>query len=118
MAISNRPTRDELFGALRESLTALVQQTEGMTKFELRVAIQALDILGREMQFGPAAAEDERQRLAGFLGHDAGLIELRSELCERLRNGSVRHDDVGLLELLRAGVEARIAIDNPQFKPT
>lgn len=114
---SNRPSRDELAAALRDSLRTLIKQADGAQKFELRVALNAFDILEREAATADAAADAERERLAALLGSDGALPELRRELCARLRDGRIAADDPALLATLRAGVLARLVFDQPDFKP-
>src|SRR3546814_7605715 len=114
---SNRPHRNELSAALRESLVALIPQLEGKQRLELRCALNAFDIIERETVSAGAAAESERMRLVQLLDRDGTLVELRRELCLRLRDGRQRHDAPELLSALRAGVLARLAFDNPGFKP-
>src|SRR3546814_16597652 len=63
IVFSNRPHRNELSAALRESLVALIPQLEGKQRFELRVALNAFDILERETVSAGAAAESRRMRL-------------------------------------------------------
>lgn len=116
-AFSNRPYRSELSAALRESLAALIPQLDGAKRFELRVALKALDIIEREAASADAAAADERARLAALLERTGDLGELRRELCARLRDGSMRPEDPALLATLRAGVLARLSFDQPDFKP-
>ncbi|HEY9544957.1 MAG TPA: DUF6285 domain-containing protein [Solimonas sp.] len=96
---------------------ALIPQLEGKQRFELRVALNAFDIIERETVSAGAAAESERMRLVQLLDRDGTLVELRRELCLRLRDGRQRHDAPELLSALRAGVLARLAFDNPGFKP-
>jgi len=113
---ANRPHHDELAAALRESLRTLIARLDGTARFELRVALNAFEILEREAAYGDAPADAERERLAALLAQDGSLDELRGELCARLRDGRASPDDPALLTTLRAGVLARLAIDQPDFK--
>lgn len=110
-----RPTRDELLQVLHEALTDLAADPKRATPFELRVAARAVSIVQRELALGPEAEADDRARLSGLLKRDGTHDDLNRELCERLRDGRIRHDDPALLKMLRASVEARLAIDNPDF---
>ncbi|HKY92052.1 MAG TPA: DUF6285 domain-containing protein [Nevskiaceae bacterium] len=114
--MSNRPTPAELLACVRESLASLATQADGATRFELKVAAHALEILAREWSSAPAAEAAETAALARLLGTEAPLPALRREACARLADGRLRHDDPALLDTLRAGVQARLAIDNPDFQ--
>lgn len=111
----NRPYADELLRCLRESLATMEQLPAEARRFELKVAMRALDILAREFAQGAAAAAAEQSALTQLLGQQAPLHDLRHELCHALREGRSRHDDPQLLHLLRQSVAARLAIDNPAF---
>ncbi len=54
---------------------------------KVRVASNVARIVGRECELAEPAANAERLALAGLLGHDGPLAELRSELSARLRHG-------------------------------
>lgn len=112
---SSRPTRDELIACLRESLAGLAPQLSGAHGFEVRVAAKTLDLVSRELALGESVEAAEREALSSFLGMNAPLNVLLRELCTRLADGRADHSDPHLLELLRAGVTARLAIDNPEF---
>lgn len=114
---NNRPYRNELAAALRESLRSLIAQLDGAPRFELRVALNAFDILEREAASSDAATDAERERLAALLDRGGELADLRHELCAQLRDGRMPPDDPALLTALRAGVLARLAFDQPDFKP-
>src|SRR3546814_7608769 len=76
IVFSNRPHRNELSAALRESLVALIPQLEGKQRFELRVALNAFDIIERETVSAGAAAESERMRLVRSEEHTSELQSL------------------------------------------
>jgi hypothetical protein len=56
---------------------------------KVRVASNLARIVGRECELSAPAAEAERRALAGLLGHEGELAELRSELSARLRHGDL-----------------------------
>ena len=105
-----------LLAAMRGSLEGLAPHVADSGKFELRVLMRALDIVQRELAQGTAARALEQQRLAGLLSMEGELDALKQELCARLRDGRLPADDPRLLDTLRACVEARLAIDSPDFK--
>lgn len=113
--VSNRPTPEELLACVRESLAGLASQVDGAARFELKVAAHALEILAREWSQAPAAEAEETADLAALLALDAPLPDLRREACTRFADGRLRHDDAAVLDVLRRHVQARLAIDNPDF---
>jgi hypothetical protein len=106
---------DELLQAVRTHLAGLVPKLAGAERYNLQVAIKALEIAARETALGPAAAQAEQVRLRTLLNTDAELPQLRSGLCARLREGRIAPDDPALLAHLRASTRAALDIDNPDF---
>nr|WP_241696039.1 DUF6285 domain-containing protein [Solimonas terrae] len=98
-------------------MRSLIAQLDGTQRYELRIALNAFDILEREAAGADAATDAERARLSALLGRHDTLAALRAELCARLRDGRQAPDDPALLATLRAGVLARLAFDQPDFKP-
>jgi len=80
----DRPTAAELLTAiadfLREEATPALDRSEPRLGFQMRVAVNSLAILEREVRLGPAADAREQARLVGLLGRDAPLDELNREL--------------------------------------
>ena len=83
--------------------------------FQARVAANAIDLVAREMQQGPAAGERSRARMAALLGHDGSLDALEADLADRIRDGSIAIDAPGLFEHLLADAMAKMAIDQPAY---
>lgn len=97
---------------LRESaLPAL----PGNLTFQARVAANAIDLVAREMRDGPAAQDRARSRMTALLGHGGEEAQLRAELAERIRDGSLPIDAPGLLEHLLASAIDKVAIDQPAY---
>lgn len=113
----NRPRAGELLEAVRDFLEQkALPELRGRNAFHARVAVNALDILRREIEQGAAASEAERQRLQDLLAGPEGTVEeLDRELCRRIRAGEVTLATPGLAEHLWQTTLDRLAIDQPKY---
>jgi uncharacterized protein DUF6285 len=102
LASVSRFLRDELLPTL-----------SGASAFNLRVSINAVDLVRREIEQQGGA--DQRERLAKLLGSDADLETMRKELCERIARGELTLAEPALGEHLRATTIDRLAIDQPTY---
>jgi hypothetical protein len=106
---------NELLLAVRAHLGAMLPKLNGAERYNLQVAIKALDIAAREAALAPEAVCAEQARLQVLLGLQLPLDQLKAELCARLRDGRLAPDDPALLAHLRASTRAALDIDNPDF---
>jgi hypothetical protein len=104
LASVSRFLRDELLPTL-----------SGASAFNLRVSINAVDLVRREIEQQGGADQRERLRLAKLLGSDADLETMRKELCERIARGELTLAEPALGEHLRATTIDRLAIDQPTY---
>jgi Domain of unknown function (DUF6285) len=95
--VSERPTAEELAEAIAEFLAGEILPTldDPRLRFRTLVALNALGIVGRELERLPPE-DDAEQR----------------ELAARIRAGAVR---AGTLARVKAGVEARLRVDSPRY---
>ena len=113
---ANRPTKQDLVEAVREFLEKRIQPAlEGESGFHTRIAINILKIIERELEKGPGLDAEEHERLRRLLGRDAGLAELNSELCQRIRSGAIDIADEDLIRHLRQTTLGKLSIDNPEY---
>jgi uncharacterized protein DUF6285 len=105
----DEPRAGALVEAVREFLERdVLEATEGSVRFHVRVAVNALRIVERELAHGPVHAEEHRRRL-DELGcrDDAELVDL------------VRHgpelDRAELRAALKAMVRAKLTVANPGY---
>lgn len=111
-----RPTTGELVEAVREFLEREVQsKLEGSTAFHMRVAVNVLHIVERELAQGAGLDGAERERLEALLGCEGGLGELNARLVGAIRAGDLGVDTPGLVEHLRSTVLGRVGVDNPRY---
>lgn len=110
------PRSGELIDSVREFLrNEIMATTRGRTKFLARVAGNSLDIVQRELALGAAARAAERSSLSALLGCSGDLAELRWQLVNGLRDGSITTQRNGLAAHLRNTVVNRLAIDQPTY---
>jgi hypothetical protein len=110
------PSAAELVTAVREFLEEqAMPRLEGRTAFHARVAVNALAIVARQLELGPAAEAAERERLAALLGHDGPLDALNRDLCWRIRSGELGLETTGLVAHLRATTLDKLAVDQPRY---
>jgi hypothetical protein len=113
----DKPTAAELVGVVRAFLEEQAMPAlEGRVAFHARVAVNALAIVARQLELGPAAEAAERERLAALLGRDASLDEQNRELCRRIRAGELGVDTPGLVSHLRETTLAKLAVDQPRYE--
>jgi hypothetical protein len=95
--------------------TVALPKLEGHAAFHGRVAVNVLNIVRRELELGPAAAEAERARLVALLGAEGDLDTLRRDLCARLSTGAMTLDAPGLAEHLLVTAADRVRIEQPSY---
>jgi hypothetical protein len=108
-----QPPASDLLGAVIAFLEdRVLPDLAGDRRFHCRVAINALGIVKRELELGPALDAAERERHANLLGADGDLRDLNAELARRIREGRVADRDA-LVDHLRRTVADTLRINNP-----
>jgi Domain of unknown function (DUF6285) len=104
-----RPRADELIAAVREFLTSdVLPSSEGLRLHQLRVAINALAVVERELRSSDATNEEHHKRLASLhMASDA-------ELVAAIRDGQF-DDDPALRNVLELETLARLSVNNPRW---
>jgi hypothetical protein len=114
--MQDEPTPIELTrtvaGFLRSDIAPLI---EGHQAFKLRVAINILDLVTRQLtrEEGSDAAEVERLRV--LLGMDGAVTDLNRALAERIATGEVDLATLGLAEHLWQTTMDKLAVDQPNY---
>lgn len=112
----DQPSALELVTAVREFIEKhAMPELQGRTAFHARVAANALAIVARELEGGPASNAQEAERLRKLLGRDGTLNELNRELCRRIRSNEIAVDDPALAHHLTQMTLAKVAIDQPNY---
>ena len=109
------PRAEELIAAVADWSGTIRPQLQARDSFLARAAQNALGIVSRELTRGPVADEATVAGLSGLLGCEGELDELTSDLCSRLRAGELDAATPGLLAVLSAMTDARLAIDQPKY---
>lgn len=93
----------------------LLPTLEGYHRFHLRVCVNALRIVARELAQGAALEQGEQERLQALLGHPGSVEALNLELAGRLDAGQLPLETPGLAEHLQRTLRAALAINNPAW---
>lgn len=97
---------------LRNDIAPLIS---GHQAFKLRVAINILDLITRQLTQEEGSDAKEVERLRALLGMDGSVTELNRALAERIANGEVDLATPGLAEHLWATTMDKLAVDQPNY---
>jgi hypothetical protein len=116
----DRPSAAELVDAVTEFLERDLQPSlDGRLAFHTRVAVNALRIVRREMDLGPALDAARRSGLRSLLGRDGSEVattrEMDVELARRIRAGSLDERRPELVAYLRATLRLQLDIAHPGY---
>jgi hypothetical protein len=114
--MQDEPTPTELIKAVADFLrTEIMPAIKDHNAFKLRVGINALDLVTRQLaQEGPGDAA-EAVRLKALLGIDGSVMELNRALAERIAKGEVDLNAPGLKEHLWQTTMDKLAVDQPNY---
>ena len=114
--MQDEPTPTELIKAVADFLrTEIMPAIKGHNAFKLRVGLNALDIVTRQLALeGPADAA-EATRLKALLDIDGSVMELNRALAESIANGEVDLNTPGLKEHLWQTTMDKLAVDQPNY---
>ena len=114
--MQDEPTPTELIKAvadfLRNEITPVIK---GHNAFKLRVGINALDLVTRQLALEQGGDAAEAARLKQLLGADGSLIELNRALSEKIAKGEVDLQTPGLAEHLWQTTMDKLAVDQPNY---
>ncbi len=114
--MQDEPTPTELIKAvadfLRHEITPVIK---GHNAFKLRVGINALDLVARQLALEPDSDAAEAARLSGLLGMQGSLGELNRALADRIANGEVDLRTPGLADHLWQTTMDKLAVDQPNY---
>ena len=114
--MQDEPTTAELIKAVADFLRSeITPAIKGHNAFKLRVGINALDLVTRQLALAEAADTTEAARLKQLLGTDGTLIELNRALSERIASGEVDLNTPGLPEHLWQTTLDKLAVDQPNY---
>jgi hypothetical protein len=114
--MQDEPTPIELTKAvadfLRNDITPLIS---GHQAFKLRVAVNILDLITRQLTQAEGSDAKEVERLRALLGMDGSVTDLNRKLAERIARGEVDLATPGLAEHLWQTTMDKLAVDQPNY---
>ncbi len=114
--MQDEPTPTELIKAVADFLRShIATAISGHPAFKLRVAINALDLVTRQLALEQGSDAAEAARLSGLLGIQGSLRELNGALAARIASGDADLQTPGLADHLWATTLAKLAVDQPNY---
>jgi len=106
------PTAAQLVEAVREFLERdVMAATDGRVQFHTRVAVNALNMVQRELELGPDQAAAHRAAL------DRLGVADEAALAAAIRSGGLDDRRPEVVEVLRQTVRAKLEVSNPRYLP-
>ena len=114
--MQDEPTPTELIKAVADFLrNEITPAIKGHNAFKLRVGINALDLVTRQLALEGPADAGEAVRLNQLLGLDGSLMELNRALAEKIASGEVDLKTPGLKDHLWQTTMDKLAVDQPSY---
>ena len=114
--MQDEPTPGELIKAVADFLrNEIAPAVSGHTAFKLRVSINALDLVTRQLALVQGSDAAEAERLTGLLGLQGSLGDLNRVLADRIASGEADLQTPGLGEHLWQTTLAKLAVDQPNY---
>lgn len=114
--MQDEPTPEELIKTVADFLrNDIAPAISDHDAFKLRVSINALDLVVRQLSLAPASDAAESARLEEFLGKQGSLGELNRLLAGRIAKGEVDLQTAGLTEHLWQATMDKLAVDQPNY---
>ncbi|MDO8979695.1 MAG: DUF6285 domain-containing protein [Afipia sp.] len=114
--MQDQPTPVELINAVAEFLRAdVAPQLSGHAAFKLRVGLNALDLVVRQLTHEASGDAAEAERLSKLLGASGSLEDLNRMLSARIASGEMGFQTSGLTEHVWQTTMDKLAIDQPNY---
>ena len=114
--MQDEPTPTELIKAVADFLrNEITPAIKGHNAFKLRVGINALDLVARQLTLADDGDAAEQVRLKQLLGADGSLLELNRVLSDKIAKGEVDLQTPGLSEHLWQTTMDKLAVDQPNY---
>lgn len=114
--MQDEPTPAELVKAvadfLRNDIAPLIA---GHQAFKLRVGINALDLVVRQLTLAGQGEVAELARLKALLGADGSLFDLNRLLADQIASGAIDLSAPGLQDHLWQTTLDKLAVDQPNY---
>jgi hypothetical protein len=114
--MQDEPRPGELTKAVAEFLrNDIAPLISGHNAFKLRVAVNALDLVTRQLTLEQGSDAAESARLAALLGTQGSLLDLNRILAKRIGSGEVDLETPGLADHLWQTTMDKLAVDQPNY---
>ena len=114
--MQDEPTPMELTKAVADFLRSdIAPMIAGHNAFKLRVAINALELVVRQLTLEQGSGTAESERLVKLLGVEGSMLEQNRALAEKIAKGEVDLNTPGLPEHLWQTTLAKLAVDQPNY---
>jgi Domain of unknown function (DUF6285) len=114
--MQDEPTPEELIRAVVDFLrNDIAPVIGGHDAFKLRVSINALDLVTRQLTLEQASDSAEKARLEELLSRQGSLGELNRMLAGRIAKGEVDLQTPGLTGHLWQTTMDKLAVDQPNY---
>ena len=114
--MQDEPTPTELINAVADFLrNEITPEIKGHNAFKLRVGINALDLVTRQLALADGGDAAEALRLKALLGIKGSLLDLNCALSDRIAKGEVDLQTPGLAEHLWQTTMDKLAVDQPNY---
>ncbi len=114
--MQDEPTPVELTKAVADFLrNYIAPMISGHNAFKLRVAINALDLVTRQLTLTERSDAAEAERLTKLLGASGALIEQNRALADKIAKGEIDLATPGLADHLWQTTLAKLAVDQPNY---
>jgi hypothetical protein len=114
--MQDEPTSTELTKAVADFLgNDITPLISGHQAFKLRVAINILDLVTRQLTQEERSDAKEVERLRALLGMDGPVADLNRALADRIAKGEIDLATPGLAEHLWQTTMDKLAVDQPNY---
>jgi hypothetical protein len=114
--MQDEPTPEELIRAVADFLrNDIAPVIGGHDAFKLRVSINALDLVTRQLTLEQASDSAEKARLEELLHRQGSLGELNRMLADRIAKGEVDLQTPEFTEHLWQTTMDKLAVDQPNY---
>jgi hypothetical protein len=114
--MQDEPTPSELIKAVADFLrNDITPQIGGHSAFKMRVAINALDLVTRQLALEGSSDAAEAERLSQLVGRQGSLEEQNRVLAGKIASGDADLQTPGLAEHLWQTTLAKLAVDQPNY---
>jgi hypothetical protein len=114
--MQDEPTPTELIKAVADFLrNDITPQLGGHSAFKLRVAINALDLVTRQLTLQSSSDAAEAERLSQLLDRQGSLEELNRVLAGKIAGDEADLQTPGLAEHLWQTTLDKLAVDQPNY---